>query len=84
VKDPLEFKKKLRPMRVMTIDGNVKMIYIDDSAVVRDIADAIGDKIGVKALEEFSLRKKTPAGMTKARMTMHCFRFFLPSLLADS
>jgi hypothetical protein len=69
----LEFKKKIRPLRIITIDGNVKMVNIDDSAPVRDIADAIGDKIGVRALEEFSLRKKTPQGMAKARMF-----FFVP------
>jgi hypothetical protein len=38
----VEFKKKIRPLRVMLVDGSVKMIAIDDSATVRDIADAVG------------------------------------------
>lgn len=50
------------------MDGSVKTIAIDDSACVRDIADIVGDKIGIKSLEEFSLRKVTQPGMSKARM----------------
>jgi hypothetical protein len=67
----LDFKKRIRPLRVVLVDGTAKVIAIDDSATVRDIADAVGDKIGIKSLEEFSLRRVTQPGMSKARMDFY-------------
>jgi len=62
----LEYKKKHRPLKVRLADDTVKMVIIDDSTTVRLIADQIGEKIGLKSAEEFSLRKLTPPGMSKA------------------
>lgn len=62
----LEYKKKHRPLKIRLADDTVKMVIIDDSASVRTIADQIGEKIGLKSSEEFSLRKVTPPGMSKA------------------
>jgi len=39
---------------------------IDDAATVRDIADAVAEKFGIRAGEEFSLRKVTPPGLSKS------------------
>lgn len=36
------------------------MVVIDDSKNARDIADEIGKKIGLKLVQEFSLRKLPP------------------------
>lgn len=56
----LEFKKKHRPLRVILADGSRKMVVVDDSQKTRDIADEIGKKIGLKLVQEFSLRKLQP------------------------
>lgn len=79
----LDFKKRIRPLRVMLVDGSVKVIAIDDSATVRDIADAVGDKIGIKSLEEFSLRRVTQPGMSKARMNWLLLAFVLLIFFSD-
>lgn len=63
----MEYKKKHRPLKIRLADDTVKMVIIDDSATVRQIADQVGEKIGLKSAEEFSLRKLTPPGMSKAR-----------------
>lgn len=61
----LDYKKKHRPLRIRLVDDTTKLVIIDDSASVREISDLIGEKIGLKSSEEFSLRK--PGGLAKAR-----------------
>lgn len=56
----VEFKKKHRPLRIRLIDDTTKLVIIDDSKTVREISDSIGEKIGLKSFEEFSLRKPPP------------------------
>lgn len=60
----LEFKKKHRPLKIRLVDDTTKLVIIDDSATVREISDMIGEKIGLKSSDEFSLRK--PGGLAKA------------------
>jgi len=53
----LEFKKMHRPLKIALIDDTKKMVVVDDSAPVSKICSAIGEKIGLKSWEEFSLRR---------------------------
>jgi talin len=62
----VEYKKKHRPLKIRLVDDTGKTIVIDDSANVRDISDAIGEKIGLKSASEYCLRRPVPPGMEKA------------------
>lgn len=57
----------MRPLRVRLVDGTAKVVIIDGSKSVKEISDQVGEKIGVKQVDEFSLRRTTPPGMSKAR-----------------
>lgn len=51
------FKKIHRPLRIKLIDDTRKMVVIDDGDTVSNICAVIGQKIGLKSWEEFSLRR---------------------------
>eukprot|EP01128_Nolandella_sp_AFSM9_P012687 TRINITY_DN951_c0_g2_i2.p1 TRINITY_DN951_c0_g2~~TRINITY_DN951_c0_g2_i2.p1 ORF type:complete len:2415 (-),score=843.80 TRINITY_DN951_c0_g2_i2:361-7515(-) len=51
------FKKMHRPLRIRLVDDTRKMVVIDDSDTVSGICSVIGQKIGLKSWEEFSLRR---------------------------
>ena len=44
--DILEYRKKLRPLRVRTLDMTVKTILVDDSQTVAELTKAICARIG--------------------------------------
>eukprot|EP01125_Pyxidicula_operculata_P006605 TRINITY_DN227_c1_g1_i1.p1 TRINITY_DN227_c1_g1~~TRINITY_DN227_c1_g1_i1.p1 ORF type:complete len:2471 (-),score=884.91 TRINITY_DN227_c1_g1_i1:132-7544(-) len=64
--ETIEYKKTHRPLRIKLMDETSKVVIIDDSSSVREVCDTIGEKIGLKSAEEFSLRKPLEPGMSKA------------------
>ena len=44
--DVIEYRKKLRPLRVRMLDGTVKTMLVDDSQIVSNLMVTICTKIG--------------------------------------
>ena len=44
--DMLQYRKKLRPLRVKTLDGSVKTLLVDDSQTVAELIKAVCARIG--------------------------------------
>ena len=53
----MEYKKKHRILKIQLMDETVKAVLIDSSKPVSHIIKTIGEKLGLKNSEEFSLRK---------------------------
>ena len=47
--DMLQYRKKLRPLRVRTLDGSVKTLLVDDSQTVAELIKAVCARIGKRA-----------------------------------
>lgn len=60
--DTLEFRRKIRTLRVRMLDGAVKSILVDDSQSVEELMFVICTKIGIKNHEEYGLvRENEPS-----------------------
>ncbi|XP_011503803.1 PREDICTED: talin-2 [Ceratosolen solmsi marchali] len=57
--DFLEYKKKLRTLRVKLLDGTLKTILVDDSQPVINLMVVICTKIGITNHDEYSLVRET-------------------------
>jgi len=55
----MEYKKKHRVQKVQLMDDTVKAVLIDSSKPVSSIIAMIGEKLGLKNSEEFSLRSSS-------------------------
>ena len=44
--DMLQYKKKIRPLRVRTLDDSVKTLLVDDSQTVAELIKAVCARIG--------------------------------------
>lgn len=53
--DVIEYRRKLRTLRVRMLDGAVKTILVDDSQVVSQLMVVICTKIGITNHEEYGL-----------------------------
>ncbi|XP_071826675.1 talin-1-like isoform X5 [Apostichopus japonicus] len=53
--DILEYRKKIRPLRVKMLDGSVKTVLIDDSHTASQMLVTICTKLGVTNYDEYSL-----------------------------
>lgn len=53
--DVLEYRRKLRTLRVRMLDGAVKTILVDDSQIVSQLMVVICTKIGITNHEEYGL-----------------------------
>ena len=51
----MEYRKKIRPLRVKMLDDSIKTILIDDSHNVKEVIKAICERIGINNPDEFSL-----------------------------
>ncbi|VDN24157.1 unnamed protein product [Gongylonema pulchrum] len=51
----LEYKKKIRPLKVRMLDGAVKTVMVDESQPVGEIMVVVCSKIGISNHEEYSL-----------------------------
>lgn len=49
LQETVEFKKLLRPLKIILVDDTRKMVVIDDSAPVSGIVQVIGEKLGIKS-----------------------------------
>ena len=50
--DMLQYRKKLRPLRVRTLDGSVKTLLVDDSQTVAELIKAVCARIGKTVSKE--------------------------------
>jgi len=58
--DTLEYRKKMRLLKVRMLDGAIKAIMVDDSQIVSNMMVIICTKIGITNHDEYSLvREKT-------------------------
>lgn len=53
--DTIEYRKKLRQLRVRMLDGSVKTLLVDDSQPVANLMVVICTKIGITNHDEYSL-----------------------------
>ena len=44
--DMLQYRKKLRPIRIKTLDGSMMALLVDDSQTVAELIKAVGARIG--------------------------------------
>lgn len=58
--DLLEYKKKLRTLRVRMLDGTLKTLLVDDSQPVANLMVVICTKIGITNHDEYSLVRESP------------------------
>lgn len=54
----IEFKYKIRPLKIRLLDNSVKTIKVDESLTVENLMPIICDKLGVANYEEYSLVKE--------------------------
>eukprot|EP00005_Dracoamoeba_jomungandri_P004888 CAMPEP_0174252644 /NCGR_PEP_ID=MMETSP0439-20130205/2023_1 /TAXON_ID=0 /ORGANISM="Stereomyxa ramosa, Strain Chinc5" /LENGTH=2477 /DNA_ID=CAMNT_0015333213 /DNA_START=52 /DNA_END=7482 /DNA_ORIENTATION=+ len=66
--ETLELRKKHRPLKFKLMDDTVKTMLIDDSLPVNAIVEHIGEKMGLRNPEEFSLRRENPENQKKKRL----------------
>lgn len=59
--DMLQYRKKLRPLRVRTLDGSVKTLLVDDSQTVAELIKTVCAKIGKTARFFFHSALVTPS-----------------------
>uniref|UniRef100_A0A6P7FNN2 Talin-2 isoform X4 n=1 Tax=Diabrotica virgifera virgifera TaxID=50390 RepID=A0A6P7FNN2_DIAVI len=53
--DLIEYRKKLRPLRVKMLDGAVKTMMVDDSQIIANLMVVICTKLGITNHDEYSL-----------------------------
>uniref|UniRef100_A0A8C3P5J9 Talin 1 n=1 Tax=Cyanoderma ruficeps TaxID=181631 RepID=A0A8C3P5J9_9PASS len=53
--DTMEYKKKLRPLKIRMLDGTVKTVMVDDSKTVTEMLMTICARIGITNYDEYSL-----------------------------
>ena len=53
--DALEYRRKMRLLKVRMLDGTVKSLMVDDSQVVANLMVLICTKIGITNHDEYSL-----------------------------
>ncbi|TKR83176.1 hypothetical protein L596_016806 [Steinernema carpocapsae] len=53
--DTVEYKKKIRPLKVQTLDKSIKTLYVDESQPVGELMTTICSKIGIANHDEYSL-----------------------------
>ncbi|KAH3756302.1 filopodin [Pelomyxa schiedti] len=52
------FRKKTRPQKVQTLDGNVRTIPVDDSKPVSNIVETMCSRLNIQNWQEFALQKE--------------------------
>lgn len=60
--DLLEYRKKIRPLKVSILDGTVKTLMIDDTQPVANLMALICAKLGITNHDEYSLVRELPEG----------------------
>ncbi|XP_050433200.1 talin-1 [Adelges cooleyi] len=60
--DLLEYRKKMRTLKVSTLDGTIKTLVVDDTQPVANLMAVICAKLGITNHDEYSLVKETAEG----------------------
>lgn len=60
--DLLEYRKKIRTLKVSTLDGTLKTLMIDDTQPVANLMAVICAKLGITNHDEYSLVREFPEG----------------------
>lgn len=60
--DLLEYRKKVRPLKVSTLDGTLKTLMIDDTQPVGNLMAVICAKLGITNHDEYSLVREFAEG----------------------
>jgi len=60
--DLLEYRKKVRPLKVSTLDGTLKTLMIDDTQPVANLMAVVCAKLGITNHDEYSLVREFPEG----------------------
>lgn len=60
--DLLEYRKKIRPLKVSTLDGTLKTLMIDDTQPAANLMAIICAKLGITNYDEYSLVREFPEG----------------------
>jgi talin len=68
--DLLEYKKKVRTLRVRMLDGAVKTLMVDDSQPVGQLMVVICTRIGITNHEEYSMVRDIPMEKEEGRGTL--------------
>ncbi|ESN92443.1 hypothetical protein HELRODRAFT_115799 [Helobdella robusta] len=68
--DLLEYKKKIRTLRVRMLDDSVKTLFVDDSQNVSQVMLSICSKIGITNHDEYSLVRDLPDSEKEKTLTM--------------
>ena len=55
LQDSLEYRRKMRLLKVRMLDGTVKSLMVDDSQTVNNLMVLICTKIGITNHDEYSL-----------------------------
>ncbi|CAL7950201.1 unnamed protein product [Xylocopa violacea] len=63
--DLLEYRRKLRTLRVRMLDGTLKTLLVDDSQAVANLMVVICTKIGITNHDEYSLVRELPEEETE-------------------
>jgi len=58
--DLLEYRKKVRPLKVSTLDGTLKTLMIDDTQPVANLMAVVCAKLGITNHDEYSLVREFP------------------------
>ncbi|XP_021951847.1 talin-1 isoform X2 [Folsomia candida] len=58
--DMIEYRRKMRPLKVRTLDGTNKTMMIDDSQNVANLMVVICTKMGITNHDEYSLARELP------------------------
>uniref|UniRef100_A0A915Q6F4 FERM domain-containing protein n=1 Tax=Setaria digitata TaxID=48799 RepID=A0A915Q6F4_9BILA len=57
--DAVEYKKKIRPLKVRMLDGAIKTVMVDESQPVGEIMVVVCSKIGISNHEEYSMVRQS-------------------------
>ncbi|VVC34514.1 Vinculin/alpha-catenin,PH domain-like,FERM/acyl-CoA-binding protein, 3-helical bundle,IRS-type PTB [Cinara cedri] len=60
--DLLEYRKKIRPLKVSTLDGTLKTLMIDDTQPIANLMAVICAKLGITNHDEYSLVREFTEG----------------------
>ncbi|XP_071942853.1 talin-1-like isoform X3 [Antedon mediterranea] len=69
--DMLEYRKKIRPLRVKLLDGSIKTVLIDDSNTVSQMLITISTKLGITNYDEYSLCRDPVEEEVKKEATLN-------------
>ena len=79
----LEYRKKIRPLRVRTLDGSIKTVLVDDSNTVAELTKTVCSRIGKSSACVICVCTSTEVVMfvVTSAYTSMCYRHICTSYL---